>query len=84
MNKNIRSKNPLEPKTLFIWIFTDIIPTKSLKRLTDETTFSHFLLIVDTYSKIPKLYGMVKITTEEVMDKWDMFQCIFGKLEKLG
>ena len=33
----------------------------------------HYLLIIDAYSKIPKLYGMENITTEEVMDKLDMF-----------
>ena len=38
----------------------------------------------DAYSKIPKLYGMEKITTEEVMDKLDMFQSRFGKIEKFG
>ena len=38
------------------------------------------LLIVDAYSKIPKLYGMKKITTEELMDKLDMFQSRFGKM----
>ena len=34
---------------------------------------------MDDYSKIPKLYGMGSITTEEVMDKLDMFQARFGK-----
>ena len=38
-------------------------------RSGSDTTFSNYLLIVDAYSKIPKLYGMEKITTEEVMDK---------------
>ena len=27
---------------------------------------------------------MKKISTEEVMDKLDMFQCIFGKIDKYG
>ena len=57
----------------------DIIPSTALKSLTCGTTFSNYLLIVDAYSKIPKLYGMEKITTEEVMDKLDMLQSIFGK-----
>ena len=61
----------------------DIIPSKAPKRLTSDTTFST-VLIVDAYSKIPKLYVMNKITTEEVMDKLDMFQYIFGKIEKFG
>ena len=48
------------------------------------TTFSNYLLIVDGYSKIPKRYGMEKITTEEVMDKLDMLQSIFGKIDEFG
>ena len=46
----------------------DITPSTVPKRLTSDTTFSNYLLIVDAYSKIPKLYGMQKITTEEVID----------------
>ena len=34
---------------------------------------------MDAYSKITKLYGIKNITTEEVMDKLDMFQAKFGK-----
>ena len=33
-------------------------------------------------SKIPKLCGMEKITTEEVMDKLDIFQSRFGEIDK--
>ena len=44
--------------------FMDIIPATAPESLTSETTFSNYLLIVDAYSKIPKLYGMYKITTE--------------------
>ena len=58
----------------------DIIPTTSPKRLTSETTFSNYLLIVDAYSKIEKCYGIDKITTEEIIDKLDMLQYIFGKI----
>ena len=46
--------------------------------------FSDFILIVDACSKIPKLYGMDKTTTEEVMDKMGMFQYKFEKKEKFG
>ena len=62
----------------------DIIPSKAPKSLTSDTTFSNYLLIVDTYSKIPKLYGMDNITTEEVMDKLDMFQYRFSKIDQFG
>ena len=51
----------------------------STKKLTGDTKFSNYLLIVDAYSKTPKLYGMEKISTGEVMDNLDMFQSRFGK-----
>ena len=63
--------------------FMDIILSTASKFLTSYTTFSNYLLIVDAYHKIPKLYGMDKITTEEVMDKLDIFQSILGKLTNL-
>ena len=80
MNKKARSKNPLKPKATSKWGFMDIIPSTAPKCLTGDSTFSNHLLIVDVYSKIPKLNGMNKIATEEVMDKLDMFQSIFGKI----
>ena len=46
--------------------------------------FSKYLLIVDAYSKIPKIYDMKNITTAEVMDKLDMFQSRFGKIDQFG
>ena len=62
----------------------DIIPSTAPKILTSDTTFSNYLLFVDAYSKITKLYGMENITTEEVMDKMDMFQSRFGKIDQFG
>ena len=59
----------------------DIIPATYSKGLTKDTIFSNHFLIMDAYSKIPKLYGMENITTEEVMDKLDMFQARFGKVD---
>ena len=47
-------------------------------RVTNATTFSNYILIVYSYSKISKLYGKYKIATEEVMDKLDMFQYRYG------
>ena len=72
MNKKARSKITLKPKAPFKWVFMDIIPPTAPKSLTSDTTFYNYLLIVDAYSKIPKLYGMEKITTKEVMEKLDM------------
>ena len=62
--------------------FIDIIPSTASKSLTSDTTFSNYLLIVYAYSKISKLYGMEKITTEGVMDKLDLFQSISGKIDE--
>ena len=84
MNKKARSKLPLKPKAPFKWVFMDIIPSTTPKSLTNETNFSNYSLIVDAYSKIPKLYGMENITTAEVMDKLDMFQSRFGKIDQFG
>ena len=81
MNKKARSKIPLNPKAPFKWVFMDIIPSTAPKSLTSDTTISNYLLIVDAYSNIPKLYGMDNITTEEVMGKLDMFQSRFGKID---
>ena len=82
MNKKARSQIPLKPKAPFKWVFMYIIPSTAPKSLTSDTNFSDNLLIVDAHSKVPKLYGMEKITTEEVMDKLDMFQSRFVKIDQ--
>ena len=84
MNKKARYRISLMPKAPFKWVFMDIVPSTAPKSLTSDTTFSNYLLIVDAYSKIPKLYGMEKIATEEVMDKLDIFQSRFGKIDQFG
>ena len=84
MNKKARSKIPLKPKAPFKWVFMDIIPSTAPKSLTSNTTFSNYLLIVYAYSNTPKNYGMENITTAEVMDKLDMFQSRFGKIDQFG
>ena len=63
MNKKARSKAPLKTKAPFKWVFMDVIPATSPKSLTNDTNFKNYLLIVDAYSKLPKLYGMENITT---------------------
>ena len=42
----------------------EVIPAIYQKILTKETTFPHYLLSVDAYSKLPRLYVMLNITTE--------------------
>ena len=51
----------------------DIIPAISSKSLIKYTNFSNYLLIVDAYSKLPIIYVMENIITEEVIDKQDSF-----------
>ena len=73
MNKKARSKISFKPKAPFKWVFMDIILSIAPKRLTSDTIFSNYLLIVYAHSKIPKRFGVEKITAEEVMDKLDLF-----------
>ena len=84
INKEARSKIPLNSKAPFKWVFMNIIPSTAPKSLTSDTTFSKYFLIVDAYSKIPSIYGMENITTVEVMEKLDMFQFRFGKIDQFG
>ena len=64
--------------------FMDIILATAPIHLTSETTFSNYLLTVSAYSKILKLYDMGGNSTKEVMDKFDMFQSRFGKIDEFG
>ena len=74
----------MKPKTPFKWLFMDTISATSSKSSTKVTTFGNYLLTVDDYSKISENYGMVNITTEEVMDKLYIFQARFGKVDDFG
>ena len=62
----------------------EIIPATCSKNSTKDTNFASYFLILDYYSNIPKFYGMENITTEEVMDKPDMFKEIFRKIDEFG
>ena len=84
MNKKARSKNPIKPKAPVKRVFMDIIPSTAPRSSASDTTFSDYLLIVYAYSRIPTLYGMEKITTEEVMYKLDIFESIFVKIDEFG
>ena len=61
-----------------------IIPSTAPQSLTSATTFSNYILIIHAYSNTPKLYSMNNITTEEVMEKLDMFQSRFEKIDQFG
>ena len=79
MNKKARSKNPLKPKAPFKWDFMDIIPSTAPKTFTSDTTFYNYLITVDAYSKIPKLYGMDKIPQKKW---WISWMCSNPDMEK--
>ena len=49
------------------------IPEISSKSLRKDTTFDNYILIMDAYSKLPRVYWMESITTEKVMEKLDIF-----------
>ena len=63
--KKSGSKNPLKPKATFKWGFMDRIPSTAPNVLTSDTILYNYLLIVDAYSNIPKLYGMGKFTQKK-------------------
>ena len=84
INKKPISDTLLKSKTPLKWVFMDIISATYSKGLTKCTNFSNYLLIVDAYSNIPTLYGMENITTEEIMEKLDMFQAIFVKVDEFS
>ena len=47
INKKTRAKIQLKSKSPFKWFFMDIVQSTAPKRLTSDTTFSNYLLIVD-------------------------------------
>ena len=49
---------PLQHKTPIKWFFMDIIASIASKRFTKDTNFANYLLIVDSYSRLTRLYVM--------------------------
>ena len=62
----------------------DIIPDIYSKILTKDNNFANYLLIMDDYYELPRLYGTENTTSEEVTTKLDMFQDRFGKVATFG
>ena len=54
----------IKSKVSFQVGFMGIISATAPKISTSETNISNYILIVDVYSKIPKVNGVDKITTE--------------------
>ena len=67
-----------------MWVFMDIIPSTAPKSLTNDTTFSNYLLIVDAYSKIPKLYRMEISLLKKLWTNWTCSIPDSGKLTNLA
>ena len=74
-------QDSIETKGTFQMGFMVIIPATSPNSFTGETAFSDYILNFSAYLNPPKLYGREIITTEEVMDKLDMFQNILVKID---
>ena len=55
IHKKTRSEISLKPKSPLKWFLMDIIPSTATKSLTSNTNSSNYLLIIDAYSKTPKL-----------------------------
>ena len=62
----------------------DIILYPCKKGLTARSSFENYLLVVDAYSRVPRLYGLEETTTAEVMDFLDVFIAEFGKVDQFG
>ena len=54
------------------------------QKFNKRHNFSNYLLIVDIYSNLTKLYVMENITIEEVMYKLDMFRARFRTVDEFG
>ena len=54
INKNSISKTPLNTETPFKWVLVYIIQSVSFKSSTKDSNFAKYLIIVDSYPKIPK------------------------------
>ena len=84
ITKKSRSKQPLDPVGPLKWVFMDIIPSPHSKSIDKEACFANYLLVVDAYSRVPRLFGLEEMTTEAVMDKLDEFQARFGRVDEFG
>ena len=61
----------------------DIVPSTAPKSLTSDATFSNYILIVDAYSNIPKLYGMEISQQKKLWTNWICFNPDLVKLTNL-
>ena len=84
MNKKARSNIPLKPKAPFKWVFLDVNPSTAPKSLTNDTNYQNYLLIVDAYSKIPKLYGTEILLMQKLWTNWTCSSPYLGKLTNLA
>ena len=57
--------------------------TSHIKKFKNST-YSKYLLPMDAYTYIPKLYGMENITTKELMENLNNFHTFFCMLVEIG
>ena len=62
----------------------DIIPAPHKSSFDPNCGFSNYLLIVDTYSRIPRMCGLNELHSEAVMDKIEEFVARYGEVNKFG
>ena len=74
----------IEPKGTFQIVFIEVIAAIASNSLTSETSFLIIFLLLIHTQKFQISYGTERISTEEVMDKLDIFQYGFGKIDEFG
>ena len=84
ITKRNRSKVPMGADRPLARVFMDIIPAPHKFSFDPNCDFSHYLLIVDTYSRIPRFGGLNDLHSEAVMDKIEEFVARYGKVNEFG
>ena len=83
-NKKVRYKNQLKPKARFKWVLWTLFQKhhQMFWQVKLHLVIIFNILVVDACSKIPKLYGVEKLLLKKVIDRLDMFQFIFVKIDE--
>ena len=84
ITKRNRSKVPMKADRPLARVVMDIIPAPHKSSFDPNCDFSHYLLIVDTYSRIPRLGGLNELNSEAVMDKIEEFVARYGEVNEFG
>ena len=84
ITKRNQSKVPIGVEKPLATVFMDIIPAPHKSSFDPDCDFSHYLLIVDTYSRIPRLYGLNDLNTEAVVEKIEELVARYVKVNDFG